>query len=180
MAPSSLTPVGTEVRRFLLHESVSFVRCATSISGVRKIGLLGSLTTEKPEPKDIDLLVTIDDDVDLTALAAAGRRLKGKAQGRNKGADIFLANPIGIYIGRTCSWRKCQPGIRIACRADHCGDRTFLYDDLSDLTLPEHLVNNPPIQLWPEVIRNVKVPPDVEVHLIRQLQFPSAAGRDGA
>jgi predicted nucleotidyltransferase len=33
------------------------------------IALIGSIVTAKPTPKDIDLLVTVTDDADLTSLA---------------------------------------------------------------------------------------------------------------
>jgi hypothetical protein len=46
-------------------------------------------------PKDADVLVTIDDTMDLDELARAGRRLKGSAQTINLGADIFLADASG-------------------------------------------------------------------------------------
>jgi hypothetical protein len=116
------------------------------------------------------LLVVIDDSVDLAALAAAGRRLKGRAQSRNKGADIFLANPEGKYIGRTCHWRECRPGIRSSCDARHCGRRAFLHDDLDDVTLDASLITAPPLDLWPNVVQRVPLPRDVEVGLVRPLQ----------
>jgi predicted nucleotidyltransferase len=85
----------SSVRSFLLSEVSRFVKFARRCPGVRRIALVGSLTTDKRDPKDADVLVTVDDDADLTALATAGRRLKGRAQSRSKGADIFLADPSG-------------------------------------------------------------------------------------
>ena len=35
------------------------------LSGVKRIALIGSLATLEPSPKDIDLLVTVTDDMDL-------------------------------------------------------------------------------------------------------------------
>jgi hypothetical protein len=63
-----------------------------------RIALIGSLSTSKPLPKDADVLVTIEDGLDLGRLAA-GRRLKGAAQQINLGADIFLADKEGRYLG---------------------------------------------------------------------------------
>jgi hypothetical protein len=61
-----------------------------------RIALFGSLVTDKPVPKDADVLVTIDATMDLASLARLGRRLKGAAQTINLGADIFLADgPTG-------------------------------------------------------------------------------------
>ena len=91
------------IRAFLLAEVQRFAERACTCLGVRRIALVGSLTTDKENPKDADVLVTVDDDADLVPLATLGRRLKGHAQSRNKGADIFLADPSGRYIGRICS-----------------------------------------------------------------------------
>ena len=123
------------IRAVLLAEVRQFVERARFFPGVRRIALIGSLATDKEDPKDADVLVTVNDDADLTPLATAGRRLKGHAQSRNKGADIFLADPSGNYIGRICHWRECRPGIRASCDARHCGRRAFLHDDLDDVTL---------------------------------------------
>jgi hypothetical protein len=59
------------------------------------------------------VLVVVADDADLTPLATCARRLQGQAQSFNRGADVFLADERGTYIGRTCRWRDCQgSGIR--------------------------------------------------------------------
>lgn len=31
--------------------------------------------------------------------------------------SLFLANQRGQYLGRTCPWKECAPGIRAACEA---------------------------------------------------------------
>ena len=95
----------TTIRSFLLTEVLRFVQHACDCPGVQRIALVGSLTKNRNDPKDADVLVTVDNEADLTSLAAAGRTLKGRAQSRNKGADIFLSDPTGNYIGRTCHWR---------------------------------------------------------------------------
>lgn len=94
------------IRDDLIGEVQRFVERARICPGVRRIALIGSLTTDKTNPKDADVLVTVDDDADLTHLATAGRRLKGHAQSRNRGADIFLADPSGNYLGRICRWHN--------------------------------------------------------------------------
>ena len=58
---------------------------ARQISGVRRIAVLGSIVTTKPDPKDIDVLVVVADDADLTPLATSSRRLQGHAQSFNRG-----------------------------------------------------------------------------------------------
>ena len=157
------------IRAVLLSEVLEFVGRARNCPGVTRISLVGSLTTEKPNPKDADVLVIVDDEADLTVLAAAGRRLKGRAQSHNAGADIFLANPSGKYIGRTCHWRECWFGKRVSCDAQHCGRRHFLHDDLGVIKLDSAIVKNPPIDLWPMIVRRVQVPADVEEVLLKRL-----------
>ena len=151
----------TNPRHHLLAAGASFVTSIKTLQGVIRIAAVGSITTDKRNPKDIDFLVTVADNVELDKLAAAGRRLKGTAQTKSLGADIFLANEQNQYIGRTCGWKVCEPGIRIACRADNCGKRKYLNDDVSDLILSSELVKNPPIILWPRLEVKTKLPEDV-------------------
>ena len=140
------------------------------LPGVTRIALIGSLGTQKAAPKDADVLVTVTPDSSLDQLAKAGRALKGFAQTRNSGADIFLGNLDGQYIGRICHWRDRRPGIRVVCRAQHCGRREFLNDDLQDVCLSSSLVSAPPIELWPSVVRRIAVPADVDDVLLGRLQ----------
>ena len=162
------------IRSFLLSEVSRFVGLACTCPGVTRIALVGSLARDKHTPKDADVLVTVADDADLSSLAAAGRRLKGRAQSRNRGADIFLSDPSGNYIGRTCHWRECRPGLRLACDAQHCGRRPFLHDDLHAVTLDPVLVQAPPLELWPTVVRRVRIPHDVEARLVRAIETAGA------
>jgi predicted nucleotidyltransferase len=149
-------------RRQLLDGLRRFVTSVRRITGVRRIGILGSIVTAKPDPKDIDVLVVVADDADLASLATASRRLQGHAQSFNRGADIFLADERGTYIGRTCRWKDCRPGVRQACDALHCGRRPYLHDDLEAIRLNSSLVLSPPVTLWPSVERRGRLPPDVE------------------
>lgn len=152
----------------LLAAVRDFVHEAVGCAGVLRVALIGSLTTDKAVPKDADVLVTIDGGMELANLARAGRRLKGQAQHINLGGDIFLADAGGRYTGRICHYRECHP--RTLCRARHCGLRDHLNDDLDLVTLAAELIAAPPIELWPNVIRRVPVPPDVEVLLLAELE----------
>ena len=163
----SPTPSVAEPRRHLLLAVRSFVRSARDCPGVLRIGLLGSLTTTKLIPKDVDVLVTIDGAAELVELARAGRRLQGVAQTVNL-ADIFLANEDGCYVGRICHYRKCFP--RVACIAQNCGRREHLNDDLQVVSLSKELIAAPQVTLWPSVVRRVIVPPDVEALLLTGLE----------
>lgn len=154
-------PIDSGIRSFLIAEAFRFINAICGMPGIEKIALVGSLTTDKPDPKDADLLVTVVDDLDLMALATESRRLKGRAQTRNRGTDIFLVNPAQQYIGRICHWRECAPGIRASCNAQHCGKRMYLHDDLDTLCLSSQLVTNPPIQVWPRVEYSGNVPADL-------------------
>jgi hypothetical protein len=157
-----------EPRQPLLLAVRAFVQSACKCAGVLRIALVSSLTTTKATPKDADMLVTIDAAMDLSQLARAARRLKGKAQTINLGADIFLADATGSYLGRICHYRKCHP--RIACLAQNCGKRPHLNDDLQIVTLPQKLIAAPPVDLWPKVVRRQAMPPDVEALLLSDLE----------
>jgi hypothetical protein len=163
--------IGLTFRAVLLSEVRQFVERARTCPGVRRIALVGSLTTVKTDPKDADVLIAVDDDADLTPLATLGRRLKGHAQSRNKGADIFLVDPSGNYIGRICQWRECYPGKRMSCDARHCGGRAFLHDDLDDVTLDASLIKTPPLELWPKIVRRAALPSDVETLLVTPIEM---------
>jgi len=146
-------------RQHLLAAGVQFVDRVKQVAGVERIALIGSMATPKREPNDIDLLLTLSTSADIAAIAAAGRKLKGRAQNIGRGADIFLADREGRYLGRTCPWRECAPGLRMRCEAQHCG--TYLYDDLHVLTLESRLLASPPLQIWPETFMRQEIPDDV-------------------
>ena len=149
-------------RQELIDGLLRFVASVRQISGVRRIAVLGSIVTAKPDPKDIDVLVVIDDDVDLAQLATCSRRLQGHAQSFNRGADVFLADERSTYIGRTCRWKDCRPGVRQSCDALHCGRRPYLHDDLDAIRLNRTLVLSPPVTLWPYIDRHGRLPDDIE------------------
>jgi hypothetical protein len=100
-------------RQELLAAGLDFVRAVVRIDGVLQVSLLGSICTDRANPKDIDFLVVIGDEIRFDALATEGRRLKGRTQRVNRGADIFLATDAGEYVGRVCHYRECWP--RRAC-----------------------------------------------------------------
>jgi len=151
-------PIDVGIRGYLLDALVEFIRAAAKVQGVARIAVIGSLTTDKPSPKDADVLVTIADRADLEALSRLGRKLKGAAQARNLGADIFLASTSGDYIGRTCSYRECHP--RVACFGSECGSGRWICRDLDNLRLPRHLVAEPPVEVWPQVVVRAVLPAD--------------------
>lgn len=159
----------SEVRSTLLELTAEFVVLARSCLGVTRIALLGSILSTKPRPKDIDVLVSVSSNVQLSRLAKVGRRLKGSAQARlNSGADVFLADDVGRYIGRICHYRDCHP--RVLCHARHCGAVQHLADDLDVVMLPAELIAAPPVELWPQLVARVTVPDDVERLLLAPLR----------
>jgi hypothetical protein len=152
------------MREQLLSHLPWFVSAVTKLPGIRRVALLGSITTNKPNPKDIDFLVVVDDDADLEPLARLGRKIKGRAQQMNRGADIFLADHQGKYIGRTCSWKECRAGKRMSCDALNCGKRPYLHDDLKTVSLSDETVRSA-LELWPSLERRVGLPDDLEATL---------------
>ena len=168
---ASMSDQGSGVRNTLLEAALWFVRAAAELPGVRRIALIGSILTDRVSPKDVDLVVYVPDDLDLTALAALGRRIKGRLQSHSRGADVFVANERGRYIGRTCLWKVCRPGVRASCDALHCGRRPYLHDDLKTVRLADALIAAPPLELWPAVVRRCTVPADVE-QLLANLAEP--------
>jgi hypothetical protein len=164
LAPRPSVP---DLRPHLLRAVLTFVRSARSTPGLLRIALLGSLATDNPVPKDADVLVSTDANVDLAPLARLGRRLQGTAQTINLGADIFLADTAGHYLGRICHYRECHP--RVACRALRCGRQQHLNDDLQIVTLSPTLVSAPPIDLWPRIVARCAVPTDTHALLVAKL-----------
>lgn len=162
------------LRRELLKEVLKFVTRARNIQGVERIALIGSLTTNKSVPKDADVLVTVTDEINLHELASLGRKLKGAGQCMGSGADIFLANHSGQYIGRTCQYKKCHP--RVRCTGRSCGIKPYLCDDFDEVVIDSQLIETPPVVLLPDVIRNINVPGDVEEMLIEPLENKAARG----
>jgi hypothetical protein len=95
-------PLPLTIRSRLIAEVLDLARKASQIPDVLRIALIGSLTTNKLKPKDADLLITVTDKMDLAPLAKLGRQLNGHAQRFNHGSEIFLSDPHGHYLGRTC------------------------------------------------------------------------------
>jgi hypothetical protein len=161
-----ISMVPTSERARLIAEVLAFVRAAHRLPGITRIALIGSLTTDKADPKDADLLETLTDDTDLAPLAHLSRRLQGHAQNMNRGGEVFLVNPSNNYLGRICQWKICAFGIRMSCDALHCGQREYLHDDLKAITLAQNVIAAPPLELWPQIIARVPIPQDVEQGLL--------------
>ena len=125
-------------RQHFLDGLRRFAVSVRELGGVRRIALLNSIVTAKPDPKDVDVLVVVADDADLAPLATCARRLQGHAQSFNRGADVFLVDERGTYIGRTCRWKDCLPGVRQSCDALHCGRRPYLHGRSRCDSLEQH------------------------------------------
>jgi hypothetical protein len=158
-----------DLRRIMFAELRRFVRFARDIEGVKRIALIGSLSTDKEFPKDVDVLVTVSDHCELAPLAKLGRQMSGHMNNHRAGADVFLASEDGNYIGRTCPWKNCGPGYRASCDAMHCGKRAYLHDDLDAVRLNKAWIDRPPVVLWPVPTAAQGVPSDVHEQLIKQL-----------
>jgi predicted nucleotidyltransferase len=96
-------------RPHLLKAVLAFVRAARSTPGVLRIALIGSLATDKPVPKDADVLVTIDPDIDLDPLARLGQRLQGTAQTINLGPTSSLPTRPGATWAASATTASAAP-----------------------------------------------------------------------
>ena len=124
MAPSTrkavmirrLAPKGEpeSVRRFLLSEVLRFAECARECPGVRRIALVGSLARDKDDPKDADVLVTVDEDATSPVWPRPDDDSRGGLKFEIKGPTSFLpihlavtsvASAIGASAGRVCGPR---------------------------------------------------------------------------
>ena len=85
-------PPLSDLWRIMFAEVRRFVRFARDIEGVRRIALIGSLTTDREFLKDIDAFVTVRDDCGLAPVAQLGRQLSGHMNCHRAGADVFLAS----------------------------------------------------------------------------------------
>ncbi len=166
--PEDAQPTGARTR--LIVEVLNFTRAVRQLPGITRVALIGSLATTKPDPAGADLLVSITGDADLTRLAEEARRLQGHAQSFNHTAEVYLADPNGEYLGRTCPWRQCGPQANANCDALHCGQRPYLHDDLHATRLSSSLVAMPPLILWPEVEAGAALPNDIRIGLVSPLQ----------
>src|SRR5436190_5657737 len=70
--PHGPQPSVANPRQHLLAAVLEFVHATKACPGVLRIALVGSLTTDKPVPKDADVLVTIASGIDLAPLALRG------------------------------------------------------------------------------------------------------------
>ena len=159
-----------EIRQKLLDEALCFTQMACQLPNVTRIALIGSLTTDKLDPKDVDMLVTVTDGSDLTELATLGRKLSGHCQQMNRGGEIFLADERNNYLGRICPWKTCAPGIRSRCDALNCGKRPFLHDDFGDIKLHKSLITKPPVGLWPQIVTRVPIPDDLYERVLQKIE----------
>ena len=113
--PTVQVDPGPPARTRLIAEVLAFVRAACKLTGVVRIALIGSLTTDEPEPKDADVLVTVTDDTDLEPLATLGRKLAGHAQGFGRGGDASCGVPASEAncFSALAFVRPLSPGIAL-------------------------------------------------------------------
>ncbi len=158
------------MRTLLLREMAEVVCALKRAPGVTRIAMIGSLATTVETPRDADLLVSVDNEVNLATLARLGRRWRAFVQSLHCSGDIFLADNRENYLGRTCPWKDCGLDHNPHCDARHCGRRHYLHDDLNTIRLSRQVTLTPPVELWPEIVLRVPVPQDVTDILIRSLQ----------
>jgi len=160
----------------MLNVVKEFLPSIKRTNGVKFIGLIGSITRNSPQPKDIDLVVCVTPSADISELATIFRRIAGRMSQIGNGADMFVYDDeSGTYLGRVCPYKECVPGIR-RCDADHCGKRPHLKDDLSILRLPPFVRKDVPVELYPTLKYN---PPEAPHDLSEVLLSDRSAKNDG-
>jgi len=159
----------------MLNAVKDFLPAIKAVPGVEFIGLIGSITRESPNPKDIDYVLCVMPSTDLSELGKIFRKISGRMTQIGKGADMFVFDSEnGEYLGRICSYRDCRPGIR-RCDADHCGMRAYLKDDLSTIRLPAFVRKKVPVELYPKLRYNPPdAPDDLKQILLSELTPPAA------
>jgi predicted nucleotidyltransferase len=148
-------------RAVLLAAAKWFLEEARKVEEVSQIALIGSLTTRKTTPKDVDLVVTLKTSAGFKQIATLARKLQGRIQKGSLGADVFIVHD-NVYIGRACHYR--EPWERVECRGRRlkCSrDVEFLCNTVSSFRLREEIILRPPLVLWPDVVINVALPEDV-------------------
>ena len=65
---------------------------------------------------------------------------------------------------------------RTACRGHQCGHGARIRDDFDELTLDSALLSEPPLELWPAVVRRARIPQDVERILLGRAVGAHGAG----
>jgi hypothetical protein len=88
------------IRARLIAEVLGFVRAARKRAGGRACPV-GSLITEKPEPQDADLLVTVTPTFACLIWPNWTQAARPRAK-LQPNADVFLADPQHEYLGRLC------------------------------------------------------------------------------
>jgi len=151
----------TSDREHLLAAAQWFVDEVAKLEDVEQVALVGSLCSDQRKPRDLDLLVTTKPGASIKALAKLKRSLQGKISRGSMGSDVFIAEG-GHYIGRACQYREPWPRADCMARKLRCADgREFLCDTSANFSLDQHIIDNPPVILWPEVKQNADVPGDV-------------------
>jgi hypothetical protein len=150
----------TDFRREFIKNALWFAQTASKLPDVLRIALIGSITTPKLKPKDVDLLITLADNTPIKPVADLGRKLLGKqmAVGDSSGADIFIASEKGAYLGRTCQYRDCFP--RMSCEGSQCNG-SYLCNDFHRVNLKKELIANPPVELFPTLLVRAPLPKDL-------------------
>jgi len=98
----------------------------------------------------------------LKQLGKLKRKLQGRISRGSMGSDVFIVEG-DHYIGRACQYREPWPRADCISRKLRCADgREFLCETSANFSLDQHVIDNPPVILWPEVRQNAHVPADVQ------------------
>src|SRR5438128_8757461 len=158
-------------REQFLVGALGYVRALRAISIVESITLFGSLTTEKPDPKDVDLLIVLVETIKL-------RRLEKGALDGSKAAfdELVFLNKAARAEKYKQRQRQIADLFVATSQYEYIGDLSLDYDKdplkryYEPMNLPEVLSKSFPIKLWPEIELSTKTPQDVLQCLVRPLR----------
>ena len=108
--PMNSTSSNRSAHALLIAEVLDFVRAARHVSGINRIALIGSLTTNQPHPNDADLLVSVTQDADLAPLARLSAGPGAETRVSTAGATSSWSILGGIISGASAPGRGVVPG----------------------------------------------------------------------
>ena len=148
-------------RESLLYALNWFLDEVKQFKEVRQVALIGSICTNKPNPKDIDLLISIKPKTDLKKLATLRRKTQGRIGQGLLGTDMFIVED-GRYLGRLCRYREPWPRV-VCCNDNLICDRTrnYLCNTSNNFSIDKSIINNPPITIYPKFSTTIEIPNDV-------------------
>lgn len=108
---------GSVQRRIVAERLAQVYRLAASTNALARFIVFGSFVTSKPDPRDIDLVLIMDDAFDVTAVGVNAAVVFRHAEADDRlGASVFWATRTGAFGGEQAMveyWQaRRQGGLR--------------------------------------------------------------------